>query len=130
MDKTERRKEFAKVMRWLTKHEADRYVLIDFGEPYTGEDYLRVLRNLEKDSLEYLIPLLLVVEPRRVEYDNALRRFAAEALIDRWESLGVEAFLQELEGLTKEEMLRQKVRDEVTKERCAHEKAPEIPDGI
>lgn len=128
MDKMERRNEFATVMRWLVEHETDKLVLVNYDEPYRGEDYIRVIRNLHKDSLEYLIPLVLVVEPHRVEFDNALRRFAAEALIDRWESQGAEAFLQELESLTREEMMREKLRNEADKGGGRLEKAPGVFD--
>ena len=104
MNKAERCREFARVMRWLVTHPEDKYKLIDYDEPYKATDYLEIIRQLEEDSLEYLIPLILVVIPFNVEFGHALGRLTAEALIEQWERMGPEGFLRKLKALTEEEM--------------------------
>lgn len=115
MEKTASRREFVKVMRWLAEHPAEKSFLIDTMGPYDPEDYLQVIEKLEADSLEYLIPLILQSYPMNREFNLALDRMAADALIQQWEDMGADGFLQRIKGLTEEEIRIRRQKEEKEK---------------
>ncbi len=105
MEKSASRRDFAKVMRWLAEHPVEKGLLMDNMSPYEPEEYLQVIEKLEADSLEYFIPLILQSHPVNWVFSLALDRMAADALIQQWEDMGEESFLQKLKEMTEKAII-------------------------
>lgn len=59
MNEKNRQEEVIKVIEWMAKNSNDLGLLVDDEDFHHPEDYIDVINRLEKESLEYLIPLVL-----------------------------------------------------------------------
>ena len=88
MDKTASRQEFIKVMHWLAEH------------------------PVEKDSLEYFIPLAYYNAFMNRDMEQAVNHINADALEMMWERLGPEGFFHNFRKRLGEEIVRREQTEE------------------
>ncbi|NBI18196.1 hypothetical protein D1841_11405 [Neglecta sp. X4] len=112
MDKTASRQEFIKVMHWLAEHPVEKKFLLNLNDPYSGEEYLRLMLMLEEDSLEYFIPLAYYNAFMNRDMEQAVNHIDADALEMMGERLGPEGFFHNFRKRLGEEIVRREQTEE------------------
>lgn len=104
MEAEMRQREAIKVTKWIAENPKIMRRILNVEECTTPEVCIEVIEVLEKQFLEYLIPILLYTTNYNDVMEKVMSRIYAESMTKTWEQLGTEHMLGDIKSKIREEI--------------------------
>lgn len=105
-----RQEETIKIIKWVAENPQVMGKLLNAEESTTPEECIEVIDLLYKQSLEYLIPILVYTTQLDYVMGIVWSRVTAEGIGRVWESMGTEQMLTDIKNKIREEIKLKEAR--------------------